>query len=43
MLQALAVVDLFRENWVEPPEIRGLAYNVLYQQMLSYLAETNGA
>jgi ATP-dependent Lhr-like helicase len=42
MLQALAVVDLFQERWVEPPHIGRQAYNVLYHQMLSYLAELNG-
>lgn len=43
LLQALAVIDLFQEKWVEPPQITRRAYNVLYHQMLSFLAERNGA
>ena len=42
LLQALAVIELFLEKWVEPPSIGRLAYNVLYQQIMSYLAQRNG-
>ncbi len=42
LLQALAVIELFLEKWVEPPSVGRLAYNVLYQQIMSYLAERNG-
>jgi ATP-dependent helicase Lhr and Lhr-like helicase len=43
LLQALAVIELFLGKWVEPPSIGRRAYNVLYQQIMSYLAEKNGA
>ncbi len=43
LLKALAVADLFLENWIEPPLERGRAYNVLYHQILSRLTETNGS
>jgi ATP-dependent helicase Lhr and Lhr-like helicase len=43
LLKALAVVDLFLENWLEPPQERNAPYNVLYHQLLSRLVETHGA
>jgi ATP-dependent Lhr-like helicase len=43
LLKALAVVDLFLEGWLEPPQQRNAPYNVLYHQLLSRLVETHGA
>ena len=42
LLKALAVVDLFLEDWLEPPDERDVPYNVLYHQLLSRLVETHG-
>ena len=43
LLKALAIVDLFLEGWLEPPQQRTAPYNVLYHQLLSRLVETHGA
>jgi len=43
LLKALAVTDLFRQGWVEPPDQQDKPYNVLYHQLLSYLVERHGA
>ncbi len=42
LLQATAVMELWREKWCEPVRERKKPYNVLYQQVLSTLAERNG-
>lgn len=43
MLKAMAVVSLFVEGWIEPPEQKQLPYHILYHQILSRLIEMNGS
>ena len=43
MLKAIAVVSLFVEGWIEPPEQKPLSYHILYHQILSRLIEMNGS
>ncbi|SFI99697.1 DEAD/DEAH box helicase [Thermoflavimicrobium dichotomicum] len=42
LLQALAVMDLHLENWVEPAEGYRVPYDVLFHQILSMSHENNG-
>lgn len=42
LLQATAVLELWREKWCEPVRERMKPYNILYQQILSLLTERNG-
>jgi ATP-dependent Lhr-like helicase len=43
LLKAIAVVNLFMEGWIEPPELKQLPYHILYHQILSRLIEMNGS
>lgn len=43
LLQAIALVQLWRQGWVEPPDIPRQDYSTFVQQVLSVLAETKGA
>lgn len=42
LLQAIAIIELMRENWVEPPTRDLCDLSTLTQQILSCLAETGG-
>ncbi|PTX52703.1 ATP-dependent Lhr-like helicase [Melghirimyces profundicolus] len=42
LLQAIAVTELFLEEWVEPPNPYAIPYDVLFHQLLSICAERNG-
>ncbi len=42
LLQSLAVTELLRRGWVEPPEDVGLRYDVVWQQALSGAVERGG-
>lgn len=42
LLQALAVMELNLENWVEPSHGYADAYDILFHQILSICQETNG-
>ncbi|QDI90782.1 DEAD/DEAH box helicase [Salicibibacter halophilus] len=42
LLQSLAVMELNLEGWIEPTEGYALPYDILFQQIISICAETNG-
>ena len=42
LLQAIAVTELMRSRWVEPPNLTEMDLSTLVQQILSALAETGG-
>lgn len=42
LLLALAVMELNLTGWVEPSEVYGKPYNVVFQQIISMCAESNG-
>lgn len=42
LVEAVAVVELMRRGWVEPPEETGVPYDVLWQQALSEAVERGG-
>ena len=42
LLKAVAITSLAMEGWNEPPVLQQRSYNVLYHQILSRLAQTNG-
>ncbi|AXF55600.1 DEAD/DEAH box helicase [Salicibibacter kimchii] len=42
LLQSLAVMELNLEGWIEPAEGYALPYDILFQQIISICAETNG-
>jgi ATP-dependent Lhr-like helicase len=42
MLKALAVTNLFLENWIEPPSLPRLPFHIVYHQLLSLITERNG-
>ena len=43
LLKATAIVNLFLQDWVEPPAINGYPYHILFHQLLSRLIERNEA
>jgi ATP-dependent helicase Lhr and Lhr-like helicase len=43
LLKSIAVVNLFIQGWIEPPELKQLPYHILYHQILSHLIEMNGS
>lgn len=43
LVQAVAMIRLLLECWFEPPRVGGLHYSTLVQQLLSIIAERNGA
>lgn len=42
LIQAVAVTELLFEKWIEPPEPRRLAYDLLFHQTLSLCTEHRG-
>lgn len=42
LLQSIAVMELLREGWLEPPGEGDLPYDVLFHQLLSLVVEKNG-
>jgi ATP-dependent Lhr-like helicase len=42
LLQAIALTELMREKWLEPPNIATCDFSTLIQQILSVLTETGG-
>lgn len=43
LVQAVAMVQLLLKRWNEPPNLRGLHYSTMIQQILSIVAQTGGA
>lgn len=43
LVQAVAMIRLLLAGWFEPPRVGGLHYSTLVQQLLSVIAERNGA
>jgi ATP-dependent Lhr-like helicase len=43
LLQAIALIDLMLERWLEPPDLNAMDFSTFIQQVLSVLAETGGA
>jgi ATP-dependent Lhr-like helicase len=43
LLKTTAIVNLFLQDWVEPPTMGRLPYHILYHQILSRLIERNEA
>jgi ATP-dependent Lhr-like helicase len=43
LLQVVALAELMRQRWVEPPAENSFDYSTLVQQILSVLTETGGA
>ena len=41
LLKATAIVNLFLQDWVEPPVLSAYPYHILYHQILSMLIEQN--
>jgi ATP-dependent Lhr-like helicase len=43
IVEAIATIDLLLENWYEPPNLDGLHFSTLIQQLLSVIAQFGGA